>query len=260
MAKLGVSDARALYDIPAQVLVDAAAGLQVPGGMGGLRFTPVIDGINLMGHPFDPAAPARSANIPVMIGCTKDEQTLYNIGLPWWGKLTEPDALAMLKKNPQLAAKADALWASAKKAYPDDSPSYLYTDIVSKTFAFIGSVTLAERKAAQNAAPVYMYLWDWGAPVENGILRAPHTMEIPFVFDNVDKGPLLLGTASSTQKLATTASDAWVAFARSVDPNIKSLPHWPRYDAATRATMVFDLKSEVRNDPNAEFRQLMQSA
>src|SRR5204863_7787231 len=126
--------------------------------------------------------------------------------------------------------------------------------------AFIGSVTLAERKAAQNATPVFMYIWNWGAPVENGILRAPHTMEIPFVFDNVDKGPLLLGTTPSTQKLATSASDAWVAFARSGEPNIKALPHWPRYDAANRATMMFDLKSEVVNDPNAEIRQLMQSA
>lgn len=257
MTKLGVSDVKALHDVPAQALVDAAAGLQTPGGMGGLRFTPVIDGINLTAHPFDPAAPAQSANIPVMIGCTRDEQTLYNVGFPWWGKIGEAEALAMLKKNPQLGPKADALWAAAKKAYPNDSPSYLYTDIVSKTFAFIGSVTLAERKAAQNTAPVFMYIWNWGAPVENGILRSPHTMEIPFVFDNVDKGPLLLGTEPSTQKLAATASDAWVAFARSGDPNITALPRWPRYDATTRATMMFDLKSEVMNDPNAEFRALM---
>ena len=257
MAKLGVADAKALQNVPAQALVDAAFGLQTPGGLGGLRFAPVVDGSNLPAHPFDPVAPAQSANIPVMIGCTKDEQTLYNVGFPWWGTIDEAGALALLKKNPLLAAKADALWAAAKKAFPADNSSYLYTDIVSKTFAFTGSVTLAERKAAQHAAPVFMYIWNWGAPLENGILRAPHTMEIGFAFDNLDKGPLLYGSAASAKKLATAASDAWVAFARGGDPNTTGLPHWPAYDAATRATMIFDVKSAVVNDPYADFRKLL---
>src|SRR6185436_14813396 len=161
---------------------------------------------------FDPAAPAQSANIPVMIVCTKDEQTLYNVGFPWWGKIDEAGALDLLKKNPLIASKADALWAAAKKAFPNDNPSYLYTDITSKTFAFTGSVTLAERKAAQKAAPVFMYIWNYGAVTENGILRAPHTMEIGFAFDNVDKGPLLYGTAPATKNLAVAASNAWVQF------------------------------------------------
>jgi para-nitrobenzyl esterase len=257
MAKLGITDARALRNMPAQALVDAAAGLQTPGGIGMLRFAPVVDGGNLPTHPFDPVAPAQSANIPVMIGCTKDEQTLYNVGFPWWGKLDEAGAIALLKKNPMLATKADALWAAAKKAFPADSPSYLYTDIVSKTFAFTGSVTLAERKAAQAAAPVYMYIWNWGAPLENGILRAPHTMEIGFAFDNLDKGPLLYGNSQSGENLARITSDAWVSFATNGDPNHKALPHWPAYDAANRATMIFDVKSEVKNDPYADFRKLL---
>ena len=118
-------------------------------------------------------------------------------------------------------------------------------------------MTLAERKAAQHAALVFMYIWNWGAPVEHGILRAPHTMEIGFAFDNIDKGPLLYGQDPATHALATTASNAWVAFARSGDPNVKGLPHWPAYDAKTRATMIFDTKSAVVNDPYAEFRVLL---
>jgi len=257
MAKLGVSDVKALASVPSQVLVDAASGLQAPGGMGILRFAPVVDGINLPSHPFDPVAPAQSADIPVMIGCTKDEQTLYNVGFPWWGKIDEAGAIALLKQNPLIASRTDALWALAKKSFPSDNPSYLYTDITSKTFAFTGSVTLAERKAAQRAAPVFMYIWDYGAAAAGGILRAPHTMEIGFAFDNIDKGPILYGNAPALKPLATKASDAWVAFARSGDPNTKGLPHWPAYDATTRATMIFDEKSRIENDPYAEFRKLL---
>jgi para-nitrobenzyl esterase len=72
-------------------------------------------------------------------------------------------------------------------------------------------------------------------------------------------GTLTLGTAPGTLALGRQASAAWTAFARTGDPNDAKagLPHWPRYDAASRATMVFNVKSRVENDPYAEFRKLM---
>ena len=38
---------------------------------------------------------------------------------------------------------------------------------------------------------------------------------------------------------------------------MKGLPHWPAYDATMRATMIFDTKSAVVNDPYKEFRTLL---
>jgi para-nitrobenzyl esterase len=75
-----------------------------------------------------------------------------------------------------------------------------------------------------------MYVWEWGSPVDGGMMRAPHTMEIPFVFDNVDKGPILLGTEPRPAALGKQASAAWVAFARTGDPNApkSTLPSWPK--------------------------------
>lgn len=256
MKTLGVLDVKALQEIPADKLLAAAASSESPGFF---RWGPVVDGVALPAHPFDPVAPAQSASVPVLIGCTKDEATLYNVGLPWWGKLTEPELVDKLK--PQFGDKTDRLIAAFRKMRPTDSPSYLYTDVASAAFAFMGSITLAERKAEQYAAPVYMYIWEWGAPIDNGIMRAPHTMEIPFVFDNVDKGPILLGTAESTKSLGRQTSSAWTAFARSGDPNKGSvgLPHWPPYEAQTRATMMFDLKSRIESDPYGEVRKIMRS-
>jgi len=34
------------------------------------------------------------------------------------------------------------------------------------------------------------------------------------------------------------------------------MPRWPRYDLATRATMVFDTHSHVENDPRRWQREL----
>ena len=41
------------------------------------NFGPVIDGSVLPGQPFDPAAPALSDDIPLMIGGTKDEAAIF---------------------------------------------------------------------------------------------------------------------------------------------------------------------------------------
>jgi para-nitrobenzyl esterase len=47
---------------------------------------------------------------------------------------------------------------------------------------------------------------------------------------------------------------AWISFARTGDPNHAGLPHWPRYEAATRATMEWGETSQVVNDPQAAQR------
>jgi para-nitrobenzyl esterase len=251
MRELGAADLASLRQVPVATIL-AAVRAQGPAG---LRWGPVMDGVAITGHPFDPVANPVGRQVPVMVGCTADEQTLYNVGFDWWGKQSDADAVTRLRA--QYGPLAEPLYAAAKARYPDDSPSYRYVDVTSKA-AFVSSAALAERKSAQSA-PVYMYVWEWRAPVDGGMMRAPHTMEIPFAFDNVDKGPILLGTAPATHRLGRQASGAWAAFARTGNPNVagSGLPSWPRYDARTRATMVFNTQSRIENDPYAEFRKLM---
>src|SRR5215469_14586311 len=137
--QINPTDIKSLQSAPADQLAKAAAAMQAKlGGSGGivtLRFAPVVDGIALPTHPFDPVAPAVSANVPIMIGCTKDEQTLYNVGQPWCGKLTDAELAEKAKTIPGVADKADALIAAFRKLRPGDSPSYLYTDIARAQFA-----------------------------------------------------------------------------------------------------------------------------
>ena len=127
------------------------------------------------------------------------------------------------------------------------------------TGMWIGSVTLAERKAAQKAAPVWMYLLTWETPVARGALRSPHALEIPLVFDNVEAARNFMGRGDDPQVVAEQMSEAWLAFARTGNPNAPGLPDWPSYDAEGRATMMFDLTSRIEHDPMAEVRKILQS-
>ena len=258
--QVSAADTKALQSIPAEDILAAAfaAGAKAGGGpMGGMmRLAPVVDGVVLPSDPFTPAAPAISASVPILIGSNKDEMTLFTAAEPWFATLTD----TQLMERAKLAGpKGEALVAAFRKLYPDYSPTYLLNQVMTATSMFAGSVTLAERKAAQKAAPVYMYYLIWETPVANNLFKSPHTLDIPLMFDNVDKARVLVGPGPQPEALARQMSDAWLAFARAGNPNAASIPQWPPYTAERRATMLFDVKSRVADDPNAEIRKILQS-
>ena len=130
---------------------------------------------------------------------------------------------------------------------------YIQTGAAAQTVGnrWINSVRLAERKAAQGSAPVYMYMLTWETPVSRGRLRSPHAVEIPLVFDNVEKARNFVGRGDDPQLVADQMSDAWLAFARTGDAG------WPAYDTARRTTMMFNVESGVQDDPLPEIRALL---
>jgi para-nitrobenzyl esterase len=125
----------------------------------------------------------------------------------------------------------------------------------------VPAVRLAEQQAALGATP-YLYLFAWKTKAFGGRLGACHALEIPFVFDNLRKpGVELFTGASKTRKaVATPMHQAWVAFARTGDPNHPGLPEWPSYDTDRRATMRFDRRSQVVLDPAGDERALWAGA
>ncbi len=169
-----------------------------------------------------------------MVGSNKDEYALYAREHPLIGKMTE----AQLREDllPDYGANTDALIAAYKQSRPQASPWDLMVAIRSNRF-HIGTVRLAE--AASKTSPVYVYSFDF----EPSPLKAAHGSEIAFVFSNATASP----TARPGAKAVEDAmSEAWIAFARTGNPNHAGLPTWPTYDAQNRATMVFDTAIEGR--------------
>ncbi|MBD3647982.1 MAG: carboxylesterase/lipase family protein, partial [Pseudomonadales bacterium] len=248
----------ALATLPADTILEATrvASEKAGGGFGGLRLAPVIDGLSLLRHPFTPDAPIHSKNVPVMIGWNKDEMTIFNTTAPWFGTLTEQELAGRV--TGMFGNNAADLLQAYRGMYPDYSPTYLFNMIMGDSRMFAGSVTLAERKVAQRGAPVYMYYLVWETPVGEGIFKSPHTLDMPFMFNNVDKATALTGESTEARKLEMQMSSAWIAFARNGNPNNSTVPHWPQYDANDRATMVFDVKPRVENDPKGSIRTLLE--
>ncbi|HZO74612.1 MAG TPA: carboxylesterase/lipase family protein [Ktedonobacteraceae bacterium] len=220
---------------------------------GRLGWAPVLDSYVLPQHPFEPAAPAISAHVPLMIGTNKDEATAFFLADAELGTLDE----AGLRKRVQPYAKerTDALIATYRHAYPEASYSELFLSIMSDQMMRINSITVADRKHAQGAAPVFMYLFAWETPVFGERLKSCHALEIPFVFDNLAVSEELTGDGPERAAIAEKMSEAWLSFARDGVPAYHGLPTWPAYTPEERATMIFDTTCRVENDPGSEQRK-----
>jgi para-nitrobenzyl esterase len=220
-----------------------------------MGFSPTVDGTAIPRHPFHPTAADVSAEVPLMIGSTRTELTLQIDAAAF-----SLDDVSMRGRVRELVGAAtDQIIDVYRKANPSATPSELFFLIASDHRYGAPAMKIAERRAALGKGAVYLYYFRWETPLEGGRLKSPHTIEIPFVFDNVEASRLTAGAAGA-RALADKVSDAWIAFARSGDPNTPKLPRWPAFDASQRATMVFDNASFVQNDPLREQRLAMFAA
>jgi para-nitrobenzyl esterase len=248
MAKLGVKNADELQKVPMDKLVAATLSTQ------NLRLAPVVDGKTLPGGPFDPTAPEISADIPLLIGNTEFEVTFFPFTK--FDPLGDAELHASLKQTTRAGdAQVDNLIAAYKKGRPQASKLDLSQIIASDNFTS-AVLTEAERKSQQKA-PVFKYYFTWQSPVRDGKLKSFHTLEIPFVLENVDEAKSMTGSGQDRYALQAEMSGAWAAFARSGNPNHKGLPKWPRFTMEERATMILDKECKVVNDPHGEERKAL---
>jgi para-nitrobenzyl esterase len=245
---LGISagDARQLQDVPIERLFEANTSVNRNGLMG---WSPVADGLVLPQHPFDPVAPAISANVPLIIGTNKDEITLFLLADSALESLNEAGLRARVSSFAGPAT--EDLLTAYRDARPQDSPADIFIAIASDRMMRINSITQAERKHAQGAAPVFMYLFTRETPILNGRLRSCHALEIPFVFDNLARATRFTGDGPECQAISDEMSEAWLAFARTGIPG----PSWPAWTPEERATKIFDQESRVENDPAGSQRK-----
>jgi para-nitrobenzyl esterase len=223
-------------------------------------FAPVVDGRALPHDPFDPQAPAISAAIPMILGTTKDESRMLMAGDVSNFELNETQMRVRLIAFLEVGeAETDRIIAIFRQQRPAATPSDIFFAATNARMLWTNAITQAERKAAQQSGSVYMYRFDWNIPILGGMLGAPHGVTVSFVFRTTDAAKSMVGLGPERLVLSNRMGDAWLAFAHRSDPNHPGLPHWPLYDAATRATMIFNSDCAVLNDPDAAERIAMRA-
>jgi para-nitrobenzyl esterase len=218
-------------------------------------FGPVVDGTILPSHPYEPAATSVSTDIPVLVGNVKDEMAGYLApnDKVWNRMLTEDEMRAQIA--PVAGSATDRVIELYRSLYPGAGPSDRLISTLTDSNFRIRSFLLAERKAAQGSAPVWLYSFDWETPVFDGKLKAYHALDVPFVFNTID---LVNATDRGTvaHELSRRMSATWATFARTGKPDNAAIPHWPAYTLAERSTLIFNRECSVARDYGREARLL----
>jgi para-nitrobenzyl esterase len=254
---ISVKNLNRLHTIAAEQLIEAQKSL--------VRWNPfylikpVIDGRIMPHAPFEPAASSVAANIPLIIGTNKDETTMFVGGIPYVSPFSTKQGLVArltvgLFTRLLVGRHGGRILRTYRRGRRRSLPRERFAAMTTDWTMRIASIRLAERKIAGGPAPVYMYRFDWETPALDGRLRATHGLDIPFVFDNLANAPDMTGNLPASYPLAGQMSEAWVAFARTGNPNHTGLPAWPAYTPEERATMIFDDPCRVERDPARQER------
>ena len=220
-------------------------------------FQPVVDGVALPHHPFDPTAPDISKNKPLMAGWNEDEYTFFAMAFQDTAALKAGFTFEALqtKLETQFGNNTKKIIDTYRHTMPNASASDIWVAIESINMMGLGSVTIAERKVQQQGAPVYLYNFGYKSeakvPGTDYPFGTPHAMDITFKFNNEVPG-MKEGFLSGNKPERFTAShnmaELWTTFAKTGKPAAKDAPEWTAYNLNDRPTMRIDTKCEIIND------------
>jgi para-nitrobenzyl esterase len=215
---------------------------------------PVVDRVILPRNPFDPDAPALSERVPMILGNVHDETNVAG-----HGKITWETALAVMHASvgEYLGPySAEQVVAKYREIYPSYKPEQVDTAAATAFRAWPGQRWEAERRAANPKSQPYTWVYQMNFQGANG--KAMHTIDIPFMFNNIAMAEGQIGSApeqlAAANALAATMSEMLIAYGRTGNQNFAGLPHWPAYDLRNRGTMMWERTPRIENDPRGAER------
>lgn len=211
-------------------------------------FHPLVDGVILPDLPMHRLASPDGPSVPIIIGTNLDE------GRYWLYYIAELDRLPLRFYRPWLESlvgeRADEVIADYQEERPELDQAQTGMAMSGDVAFRMPAIRMAEA-LADRGVPVWMYLATVTSPDLDGRLGAPHAIELPFVFDNLDaaRAPEMVGDDPRNAALADVVQGLWVGFATTGVPAADGAPAWPQYDPTTRATLILDRQLSVRDDP-----------
>jgi para-nitrobenzyl esterase len=205
-----------------------------------------------IGDPFDVGFSAFSKTVPTMVG-TVIAEFGFMPGVPKKNDLSAEQRREVLAKR--YGEYTGELISLFKKAYPGKNDlDLMFVDGLFRP----ATLKYADMKSAVASAPVYSYMFALEFDYDYG-KQAWHCSDIPFFFHNSNL-VAICNIEGVTGKLEEEMAGAFVAFARSGNPNHKNLVHWPAYTPDNKAVIVFDRVTGIRVDYEKELLALLKKA
>ncbi|MBE9372952.1 carboxylesterase/lipase family protein [Saccharopolyspora sp. HNM0983] len=226
-----------LRALPAEQL--HRAGVALPP----MTFAPVVDGTAIPDDPQSCMQRGEIAPVPVLCGANRDEYTLFS------SMFLDTSGWRSADVQEWLRGKFGPLWPQVAEHFAGHEWD---VDLLNRLMSYGSFVCPTLRATA--ALSAHTDVWSYLFVYEHPLLKATHGLELPFVWRRVGAGGAGPFDVSGPDAVALSERmfAAWIAFARTGNPNAPGLPEWPRYDTERRAVMVFDAESEVRHDPHTD--------
>ena len=247
-----------VQSLPVADLLGALKTVDPVIGSGGVYMGPVVDQTVLFRHPFYPDAAPQGVSIPMMIGNVHDETRAFLGGDAKNYSLTWEELPARMANAYRVDIDPYLVMDTYRKLYPDMSPSDIFFAATTAGRSWRGAI-IEDEERARAGHPAFAYQVDFRAPTDGGIHGAPHTIDIPLAFHNVQVPYVYMADTPQARRMADIMSDAFIAFARTGSPQTAALPEWKGYSLANRETMVMDLTPELVNDPRGAERKLFET-
>jgi para-nitrobenzyl esterase len=245
---------QAAVDVPNHPRVRRDGGLP----FGVLTFQPVVDGAVLPRPPVEAVRDGDAAGIPLVVGTNADEWNLFHVQARIAGALDD-DALRRRVARLVPADRADDVIDVYRTADLGADPDGLFCALMTDMVFLHPSVQLAEAHLT-HTPDVHAYRFDLPSAAMDGVLGACHALEVPFVFDTLDRGGVdmfLGGVDDGARGLAARTTRAWTTVAHEGAPAHDDLT-WPAYDVGDRRTCILDRTPRTEGDPRRERRLLWQ--
>lgn len=249
LGQLGLARERVqdLRTMPVAQLLEAQTVVDPVLMSGGVYFGPVLDEKNLHRHPFYPDAAPQGLSIPMIQGNTKDETRAFNAGDAAAFNLTWEQVPERLATQMRIDVDPDYVVREYRAHFPEMTPSEVFFAASTAARSWRGQVIEAEERA-KAGAPAWVYQCNYHSRTE-GDLRALHTIDIPLAFRTLDAPSSRTGVGPEAVAASNALSGAFIALAKTGNPNCDAIPAWTPYTLPTRETMIIDGACRMESNP-----------
>jgi para-nitrobenzyl esterase len=211
---------------------------------------PIIDGYVVPSTPYEVFAAAKQNDVPILIGSNADEGKPFLDGLTIKAATYARDIRNSFGDLPDdvLNVYPHATDAQAREARAN----------FERDLRFGWDVwTWARMQSKTGDSPVFYYYWAHVPPYPAGspfaAWGAGHWSELPYTFGHLDSASA--AWTPEDRKLEDAMTTYWTNFAKTGDPNGKSVPQWPAFTNADPRVQHIDggiAAGSVANLPGLE--------